>query len=230
MSTGLIEGWQHFQDGLRERSPLLGPDAWREALGRAGFECTSVHPSAGSPAATIGQSLVVAHKPGVLSPAAVVVAPAKAGTDAGGTDLAAPAARTSVRDAVLAALPMERAGMLRALVRDEVSKVLKRTSDDPPGPSDRLMELGFDSLMAVQLRGAIGRALGFDRPLPATLMFDHPTIEAIARFLDARLPGAAVDEPAPQVPATPTSDVAARVASLSDAEIEALLNERLGPA
>src|SRR6185436_881701 len=36
---GLTEGWWSFADApLRTESPLLGPDAWREVLGRAGFE------------------------------------------------------------------------------------------------------------------------------------------------------------------------------------------------
>ena len=37
MSTGLIEGWQHFLDDLRLDNPLLSSPAWVLALGDAGF-------------------------------------------------------------------------------------------------------------------------------------------------------------------------------------------------
>ena len=37
--------------------------------------------------------------------------------------------------------------------------------------------------MAVQLRNRLGAGLSLARPLPATLLFDYPTIEAISNYL-----------------------------------------------
>ncbi|GAB4814934.1 hypothetical protein N2152v2_001980 [Parachlorella kessleri] len=57
-------------------------------------------------------------------------------------------------------------------------------------PEDQpLMAAGLDSLGAIELRSAIERQ--FSLELPATVMFDHPTIAAIASLLQGRLQGAA---------------------------------------
>ena len=46
-------------------------------------------------------------------------------------------------------------------------------------------QLGMDSLMAVTVRNRLAAAL--ERPLPAALLFDHPTVEALARELARRI-------------------------------------------
>ncbi len=45
-----------------------------------------------------------------------------------------------------------------------------------------LMQIGLDSLMAVEFRNQLAAAL--KRPLTATLLFDHPTIAALTGFLE----------------------------------------------
>jgi acyl carrier protein len=125
-------------------------------------------------------------------------------------------------------LPAERLERLREIVRTHVMEVLRLDASSPPARHDRLMDLGMDSLMAVQLRHALNRALALKRPLSSTLMFDHPTIDAIARYLDQQVAPepslVPVEAPARTTPGSLDADI---VAAMSDADIEQLLDERL---
>jgi epothilone polyketide synthase D len=67
------------------------------------------------------------------------------------------------------------------VVRGEVGRVLSLGAADAVEAARPLRELGLDSLMAVELRNALGRRVG--ARLPATLAFDYPTSLAIAEYL-----------------------------------------------
>lgn len=75
----------------------------------------------------------------------------------------------------------ERPALLLDLVRSEVADVLGLPGPDSV-PADRaLRSLGIDSLTMVQLRKRLAKRL--NTTLPATLVFDYPTAEAIAGLL-----------------------------------------------
>nr|WP_255955072.1 type I polyketide synthase [Streptomyces sp. ODS25] len=92
------------------------------------------------------------------------------------------------------------------LVRGHVAAVLGR-ADAESVPVDRAFsELGFDSLMSVDLRNRLSTAVGL--ALPASLVFDQPTIHDLADHLRTELVASAdLTDPARGTRATATAEV-----------------------
>jgi amino acid adenylation domain-containing protein len=76
--------------------------------------------------------------------------------------------------------PAERQKLLLAFVRGAAATVLSAEEDAVP-PDVDLLELGMDSLMAVDLRRRLEAGVG--KPLPSNLVFNHPSVSALATFL-----------------------------------------------
>ena len=120
--------------------------------------------------------------------------------DGGVTPAAAPGAAPAVSagDSLVERLralgPQDRRARLRRVIAAEVGRVLGLSAEqlDSLRP---LSEQGVDSLMAVEIRNALARLLG--RPLPVTMVFDFPTLDALAsRLADELGAPAAVAPPA----------------------------------
>ncbi len=118
-----------------------------------------------------------------------------AGADAPGPDAGGRADGDAFRARFAVALEDERRDLLRDAVRGAVMQTLRLDASAPPDGHRRLLDLGLDSLMAVRLRNRLGTLLALDKPLRSTLVFDFPTIEAIARHLAERLADAEAPPP-----------------------------------
>ncbi|MGA5552772.1 type I polyketide synthase, partial [Streptomyces pseudogriseolus] len=85
--------------------------------------------------------------------------------------------------------PARRPSALRALVSTAVAAVLGHDTQDPAasgalGDETAFKDMGFDSLTAVALRDRLNRATGLT--LPTTVVFDHPSITALAACIEER--------------------------------------------
>src|SRR5690606_22004553 len=119
----------------------------------------------------------------------------------------------------LAAAPRDRRrDLVLAFVHEQALRGIgggSGTSD----PRQPLNELGVDSLMAVELRNLLGKGLGVPAALPATLVFDHPTIDALTDYIAREvlaLDGASSSRPVAPQPAGMIEEIE----QLSDEEVE----------
>ncbi|MFI1510878.1 SDR family NAD(P)-dependent oxidoreductase, partial [Streptomyces sp. NPDC020597] len=78
--------------------------------------------------------------------------------------------------------PERRTAALRALIGAHVATALGHANAEAISVHAAFKELGFDSLTAVALRDRLHRATGLK--LPTTVVFDHPSISALADRLD----------------------------------------------
>jgi acyl transferase domain-containing protein len=90
--------------------------------------------------------------------------------------------------------------LLREFLCTQVAQLLGFDPAQTLDTGQGLLEMGMDSLMAVDLRNRLFAALG--RSLPPTLVFDYPSIDALAGYLARETAQA----PAPRAAAAPAVD------------------------
>ncbi|WP_072690196.1 type I polyketide synthase [Rhodococcus marinonascens] len=110
---------------------------------------------------------------------------------------------TGLADELRSLDPGERHSRVLDIVTTHVAAVLGHDGKEAIDPERAFKQLGFDSLTAVQLRNQLATATGVS--LSATVVFDHPTADALTRELVARLLGSSTI-PQPTRPARTRDD------------------------
>ncbi|MFI9214089.1 SDR family NAD(P)-dependent oxidoreductase [Streptomyces sp. NPDC053253] len=199
------EGTALLDAALRDgRYPVLLP----LRLDTAGLRDAAGNDPAGVPALfrDVVGARTVRPRPAASSATATQGAPGTA------ADAKEPAAAT-LAELAAAVDGSARQRLLLEFVVGEVAEVLGHARGHRIDAERGFLDLGFDSLTAVELRNRLNSAGGL--ALPATLVFDHPSPAALATHLDAELPrGAAGDG---------SGDGNGSTASRSTADTDALL-------
>ncbi|GLJ92931.1 hypothetical protein GCM10017589_55420 [Streptomyces poonensis] len=168
--------------GLGVMDPQLAISALRQAVehGEAALVVAPIDWEKFLPAFTVGRpSPLLAELPDVQRLLAAEESGESGAEEPGGAELAAELARLE---------PAEREERLVEHIRSQSAVVLGHASAEDVLPTAHFLELGFDSLTAIDLRRRLSAATGLR--LPAGLAFDHPTPAKLARHLLTQLQGA----------------------------------------
>lgn len=203
LTFGLTEGWWLSTDPYRiPNSPLVSGDNWRRLLLGAGFDATRYH-------GTEDQQVIVAIVADRTAASSAVSAAAEQGVDAAtpaGADATTPATAESPT-----------ATVVEAYIRRTIADVMQADESDID-IDQPFSEYGIDSLIALELLKPFRADLGY---LPATVLFEHPTVARLAQHFIAEF-GArafaaagggsapvAMEMPAPETPAPASVPTAA---------------------
>ena len=179
--------------------------------------------------ATDWAHLRAAHDNGTLGPLFQELVPRALHPVAPAAAVAVAAHEPTLLERLASTSPNRRRAALRDHVRQLAAKVLGVARADTLPLEEPLRQLGLDSLMAVELRNLLGKAVG--RTLPATVTFDHPSVAALVDHLAAAV---LVGELAAQAtaasaampgPATPLPALRSELDALNEEQLaEQLLN------
>lgn len=203
LTFGLTEGWWLSVDDRIPNSPLVAGETWRRLLLNAGFAETCHHGNR-------DQQVIVA---GVAEADTAGVTPVQPNTasaaDRSGASAAPASAAAAVGDRHPAVCKYICSVIAQVMHADEAEIDI----DQP------FNEYGIDSLIALELLKPFRADLGY---LPATVLFEHPTVARLAAHFIAEF-GPQLDRvlapvvAAPREPAVPIAAVAPQPSSSVDA-------------
>ncbi|HEY5254009.1 MAG TPA: SDR family NAD(P)-dependent oxidoreductase, partial [Acidobacteriaceae bacterium] len=118
----------------------------------------------------------------------------------------------------------QRMHLLMDLIGDRVKATLGIGGTQEIDPKQPLQELGLDSLLSIELRNSLAASLS--QALPATLLFNFPTVEALAGYISREVFGDLPEtETVRQADFLPTS-LLDDIEALSDEEVDRQLSLR----
>ncbi|WP_123027421.1 type I polyketide synthase [Mycolicibacterium stellerae] len=110
----------------------------------------------------------------------------------------------------------QRAGFVTEFLQREVQNFLRLAQ--PPAATSRFLDLGTDSLMAIELRNRLHSQFGGAFTINATAVFDYPTIGGLAEYLVGQLPESESESAAQTQPAAQSDPDAESTESDSESE------------
>jgi hypothetical protein len=113
--------------------------------------------------------------------------------------------------------------VLRTYLRMRVARTLGLSNGHTVDDRQPLRDAGLDSLLAIELRNVLGQAI--ERSLPATLLFDYPTIDDLGTHLLALLfpESTGATSSAVVASAESSASLVSDVSEMSDEDVDRLL-------
>ena len=227
ITTGLIEGWQLFEDGLRDDHPLLETKVWTKCLEEGGFTRVMAFPENGSPAEILGQHVIVAGTSSAGGERRVAIPSSMPSSRPASRSETAANQQDIDLAAWMEAPTADRHEHFVKLVQQQIADLLRFDSVDRVKAKSRLIDLGLDSLMAIELRNRMATLLRLQKPLSSTLVFDYPTPDAIALHLENQILGLGEGYTGEQDGDSATAARANELAELDDEDVQELLLKKL---
>lgn len=138
--------------------------------------------------------------------------------------------RRFARRSVKTCLPTGTSGSLRSVFPSQLLELVSSLLGTSVHPDEPLMDAGLDSLGAAELRNSIARHFGVQPvELVPTLVFDYPTVTALAGYLTTEIMESSGSEKLPQG-TRPTSDEQAELLHLQLLDlVTSILGTRVDP-
>ncbi len=201
--------------GLRPLAPAEGLALLDELIAGGDIQAGAMAADWGQWARQRGSAEVGTFLADVLAgaPATKATPGPQAGTGAG-------ADAPSLRARLEASPPGRRRAIVTACIRDAARRILGLPENAPLDDRIPLGDLGLDSLLAVELRNTLGRETGTG--LPATLLFDYPTVEGLAAYLEPLVDGEKSSASAAAAPVgnDTVEEMLAAIEALPDAPVD----------
>lgn len=142
-----------------------------------------------------------------------------------GAPAAAPATSAYLLARLDEAPEKRRPEVVRVWIEEQVGAVLELDHDQNIEPDRGFAAMGLDSLMALDLRKRLQDGLGAAHQLPATVVFDFPTVATLSTFLIRDVLALEKDQASAAEAATEVAEAKAleELEQMSDDEAEALL-------
>jgi len=133
--------------------------------------------------------------------------------------------KVDFREKLASLPPNQQRQFLLDHIHAQVVKAIGLGSGQEIDPRQPLNELGLDSLMAVELRNMLSSSLKLERNLPATLVFDYPTINALTDYLAHDVLKMPSEKVAPKSTVKADTDLIEGIEGLYDEDVARMLSD-----